>query len=114
MRGDSLPFECGDCGGVGRLWIRPSGHLFQYPGGPAAGIWSEEKYEEAKEQPKPLSLDSFVFGEQALDVLEALGCDITYDPEKQDDLRYGRKGLDITIPGDVNIKDPERLLPWRS
>lgn len=31
--------ECRDCGGGGRLFIRPSGRLFQYPGGPAAGSW---------------------------------------------------------------------------
>lgn len=31
--------ECRDCNGGGMLFIRPSGSLFQYPGGPAAGSW---------------------------------------------------------------------------
>jgi hypothetical protein len=39
------PTECNDCGGGGFSWIRPSGHLFQYPGGPGAGMWDKEAYE---------------------------------------------------------------------
>lgn len=38
------PRECPDCGGDGELWIRPTGHLFMYPGGPARGQWSKEAY----------------------------------------------------------------------
>lgn len=37
--------ECSECEGSGGLWIRPSGHVFQYPGGPAAGMWSKYEYE---------------------------------------------------------------------
>jgi len=29
--------ECPDCGGSGAQWMRPSGHLFMHPGGPAIG-----------------------------------------------------------------------------
>ena len=39
------PGECGECGGSGSLFIRPSGHLFQWPGGPACGMGSREEYE---------------------------------------------------------------------
>ena len=38
--------ECNECGESGRLWIRPLGHLFQYPGGPGAGMWDEKAYAE--------------------------------------------------------------------
>lgn len=41
------PADCRNCEGSGRLYIRPTGHLFQYPGGPAAGMWDKEKYENA-------------------------------------------------------------------
>jgi hypothetical protein len=40
------PEECRGCGGSGEVWIRPKGHCFQYPGGPAAGMWDKEKYKE--------------------------------------------------------------------
>jgi hypothetical protein len=48
---DAGPDECRDCGGSGRLWIRPSGHCFLYPGGPAAGMWSPEEYQNARPEP---------------------------------------------------------------
>lgn len=35
---------CIDCDGGGQLWIRPGGHCFKYPGGPAEGMWSKEEY----------------------------------------------------------------------
>lgn len=35
------PGECSTCDGSGRFFIRPGGQLFQYPGGPAAGMWPE-------------------------------------------------------------------------
>lgn len=38
------PKECEDCWGSGKLWIRPTGHCFAYPGGPARGMWSKEQY----------------------------------------------------------------------
>ena len=41
------PGECVDCGGSGQLWIRPSGHLFEYPGGRAKGSWPGQ-YEHAQ------------------------------------------------------------------
>jgi len=41
------PRECRRCGGGGTLFIRPKGHLFQYPGGPAAGIGMPEEYAQA-------------------------------------------------------------------
>jgi hypothetical protein len=40
------PEECRNCGGSGQIYIRPKGHCFQYPGGPATGMWSAEKYQE--------------------------------------------------------------------
>lgn len=30
--------ECPDCA-CGVLWVRPSDHVFAYPGGPARGSW---------------------------------------------------------------------------
>jgi len=30
--------ECTECAN-GHLYVRPSGHVFLYPGGPAAGMW---------------------------------------------------------------------------
>jgi DnaJ-class molecular chaperone len=39
--------ECNTCSGSGQLWIRPSGHTFSYPSGPAQGMWSKQKYLEA-------------------------------------------------------------------
>jgi hypothetical protein len=38
------PDECRDCIGGGQIYIRPKGHLFQYPGGPAMGIASSAEY----------------------------------------------------------------------
>lgn len=38
--------EC-DCGN-GNIYLRPTGHGFQYPGGPANGFWGKEYYEKAK------------------------------------------------------------------
>jgi hypothetical protein len=35
------------CGGTGKIYIRPKGHTFQYPGGPASGRMTKEDYEEA-------------------------------------------------------------------
>ena len=37
------PGECPECVN-GTLWLRPSGHAFLYPGGPAAGMVSRETY----------------------------------------------------------------------
>jgi len=45
--GDS-PEECDDCKGGGGIYIRPSGHAFLYPGGPALGMWGADEYEKAK------------------------------------------------------------------
>lgn len=42
--------ECYECGGSGELWIRPKGHLFLYPGGPAIGMWDEKAYAEGTPQ----------------------------------------------------------------
>ena len=42
------PGPCNDCGESGRIFIRPSGHCFAYPGGPAAGMWSKDKYQQSK------------------------------------------------------------------
>jgi hypothetical protein len=50
--------ECSDCGGDGRLWIRPTGHTFMYPGGPATGMWSVEEYERSTPWEEPEYLDS--------------------------------------------------------
>lgn len=41
------PGPCNDCGETGRIFIRPSGHTFAYPGGPATGMRSKKQYEEA-------------------------------------------------------------------
>ena len=41
---DPLPEECSECWGKGFLYIRPQGHLFQYPGGPAAGKTTADEY----------------------------------------------------------------------
>ena len=41
--------ECLECNGSGNWWIRPSGHLFQYPGGPALGMATIEIYNAGKE-----------------------------------------------------------------
>jgi hypothetical protein len=38
--------ECGNCN-EGTVWIRPKGHAFQYPGGPACGMWGPEYYDKA-------------------------------------------------------------------
>jgi hypothetical protein len=39
------PDEC-DCGG-GIVYLRPKGHAFAWPGGPACGWWDEKEYEAA-------------------------------------------------------------------
>jgi hypothetical protein len=48
--------DCPDCEGTGQLYIRPTGHLFLYPGGPAKGMWDKKAYGRAKplfaEEPK--------------------------------------------------------------
>lgn len=44
--GDEGPIEC-DCGG-GVIYLRPKGHAFAWPGGPAVGWYSEERYEKGK------------------------------------------------------------------
>jgi hypothetical protein len=41
-------YECKDCGESGTVWLRPKGHAFQYPGGPALGWYSEEAYKKGK------------------------------------------------------------------
>ena len=42
MWGGEYPTECSDCEGSGvEAWIRPSGHMFKYPGGPAKGCWPD-------------------------------------------------------------------------
>jgi hypothetical protein len=38
------PGECRHCCGSGVIFVRPSGHAFQYPGGPAAGMVSRDDY----------------------------------------------------------------------
>lgn len=38
---------CRTCNEAGRVYLRPKGHAFEYPGGPAVGWWSEQDYEEA-------------------------------------------------------------------
>ena len=39
--------ECPKCHGSERIWIRPGGHCFAWPGGPARGMMSEEAYANA-------------------------------------------------------------------
>jgi hypothetical protein len=41
------PQDCRTCEGTGRVWIRPTGHVFQWPGGPALGRWYTEDYDHA-------------------------------------------------------------------
>lgn len=43
--GDEGPVECDCAGGV--IYIRPGGHTFAWPGGPASGMWSKERYDKA-------------------------------------------------------------------
>ena len=43
--GDEGPTDC-DCSG-GVIYLRPKGHAFEWPGGPACGWWSEKEYESA-------------------------------------------------------------------
>jgi hypothetical protein len=31
--------DCPTCGGSGAIWLRPSGHAFRWPGGPALGMY---------------------------------------------------------------------------
>jgi hypothetical protein len=40
--------ECDNCEESGTVWLRPKGHSFQYPGGPATGYWGPEYYERGK------------------------------------------------------------------
>lgn len=42
---DPDPIEHDDCHGQGVIAIRPSGHCFLFPGGPALGMWGESFYE---------------------------------------------------------------------
>jgi hypothetical protein len=39
------PGECGTCDGSGAVFVRPGGHCFHYPGGPACGMVSPEWYQ---------------------------------------------------------------------
>ena len=43
--GGEEPRECLDCMGNGLTWIRPGGHTFLYPGGPATGMRTVKDYE---------------------------------------------------------------------
>ena len=45
--GGDYPRECRQCGGEGAVFIRPSGHVALYPGGPWCGMWSRTRYEQA-------------------------------------------------------------------
>jgi len=45
--------EC-DCTD-GRIFIRPKGHSFEWPGGKATGMWTEEYYDKATPYPDPCS-----------------------------------------------------------
>ncbi len=38
---------CRSCGGSGRIFIRPTGHEFAWPGGPALGMSPPSRYETA-------------------------------------------------------------------
>lgn len=40
--------ECDNCGESGTVYLRPNGSSFQYPGGPATGMWGKQYYEKAK------------------------------------------------------------------
>ena len=42
--------ECDYCGESGTIWLRPKGHSFEYPGGPATGMWEPEYYERGTPQ----------------------------------------------------------------
>jgi len=55
------PGECNECCGSGLFWLRPSGHVFVYPGGPARGSWPEE-YARAT----PVTLDDNVPEERSM------------------------------------------------
>lgn len=41
--GDEGPVECSCSGGV--VYLRPKGHAFAWPGGPAIGWWTKEEYD---------------------------------------------------------------------
>lgn len=41
------PGECPECEGGGTIYLRPTGHAFLYPGGPARGIYSPAEYDAA-------------------------------------------------------------------
>jgi hypothetical protein len=51
MKPGSLPpgEECDHCMGGGVYFIRPGGHTFMYPGGPATGREDASKYDAAEE-----------------------------------------------------------------
>lgn len=42
--------ECDNCGESGTIWLRPKGHSFAYPGGPATGMWGIEYYKKGTPQ----------------------------------------------------------------
>lgn len=42
--------ECDSCGETGRIWLRPKGHSFEYPGGPATGMWGKDYYDRGMPQ----------------------------------------------------------------
>ena len=63
---DGQPEECDDCGGSGSIFIRPSGHTFQYPGGPASGSCPAGLYDLAK----PYVVDPFCY--RFVDIAEEL------------------------------------------
>jgi len=102
MRGDSLPFECGDCNS-GVLYIRPSGHTFLWPGGPATGMWSADKYHrDGKRVSRPFDVGNR-FGRVALDLLVALGCKIVYfeEPRRSPLCSRPEPDFDIIVPHDI-------------
>lgn len=42
------PGDCPECDGTGAVWLRPTGHAFAYPGGPAKGVYSPDDYKIAR------------------------------------------------------------------
>lgn len=46
--GGYYDYTCSGCKGSGTIYLRPSGHAFSYPGGPAVGSYTSVAYETAE------------------------------------------------------------------
>ena len=99
------PIECSDCAGSGSVYIRPTGHCFMWPGGPALGMWSKEEYKKAIPE-MPFDLHVWDASEEEID---------SFDLDRHGNFLSSQPvrcicGLQTTIGGhEIHTKEMEKL-----